>query len=161
MLNNVVVPYRQITTYQTVIAQARAYRKVRAFMDVTLKPYNLTITEWLIIGTSIDAGPTGIRISELAKILGVEMPVIANLVHKATSTGWLRRIEDPEDKRARRVVMTHAGLEKACDIEGELKKATNPWLKGLDTVSIKGFYQVIAELSEKDVPVQDSISKSH
>jgi DNA-binding MarR family transcriptional regulator len=152
MLNNVVVPYRQITTYQTVIAQARAYRKVRSFMDVTLKPYNLTITEWLIIGTSIDAGPTGIRISELAKKLGVEMPVVTNLVHKATNTGWLRRIEDPVDKRARRVVMTHAGLEKACDIEGELKKATAPWLKDIDAVSMKGFYEVISELSGKDVP---------
>lgn len=152
MLNNVVVPYRQITTYQTVIAQARAYRKVRSFMDKTLKPYNLTITEWLIIGTAIDAGPTGIRISDLAKTLGVEMPVVTNLVHKATNTSWLRRIEDPEDKRARRVVMTHMGLEKACDIEGELKKATAPWLKGISIDSIKGFYDVIGELSARDVP---------
>lgn len=153
MLNNVVVPYRQITTYQTVIAQARAYRKVRSFMDKTLKPYNLTITEWLIIGTAIDAGPTGIRISDIAKILGVEMPVITNLVHKATNTRWLRRIEDSEDKRARRVVMTHMGLEKACNIEGELKKATAPWLKDIDSHALKGFFEVIAELSTKEMPV--------
>lgn len=152
MLNNVVMPHRQITTYQTVIAQARAYRKVRSFMDKTLKPYNLTITEWLIIGTAIDAGPTGIRISDLAKTLGVEMPVITNLVHKATNTRWLRRIEDPEDKRARRVVMTHMGLEKACDIEGELKKATAPWLKGISADAIKGFYTVITELTDREVP---------
>ncbi len=146
------MPYRQITTYQTVIAQARAYRKVRSFMDKTLKPYDLTITEWLIIGTAIDAGPTGIRISEIAKALGVEMPVVTNLVHKATNTRWLRRIKDPEDKRARRVVMTHMGLEKACDIEGELKKATAPWLKGISADSIKGFYDVITELAIRDVP---------
>ena len=146
------MPYRQITTYQTVIAQARAYRKVRSFMDKTLSPYDLTITEWLIIGTAIDAGPTGIRISDIAKKLGVEMPVVTNLVHKATSTRWLRRIEDPEDKRARRVVMTHAGLEKACDIEGELKKATAPWLKGISKDSLKGFFEVISELNERDVP---------
>jgi DNA-binding MarR family transcriptional regulator len=146
------VPYRQITTYQTVIAQARAYRKVRSFMDKTLKPYDLTITEWLIIGTAIDAGPTGIRISEIAKALGVEMPVVTNLVHKATNTRWLRRIKDPEDKRARRVVMTHMGLEKACDIEGELKKATAPWLKDIPADSIKGFYDVITELAIRDVP---------
>ncbi len=146
------MPYRQITTYQTVIAQARAYRKVRSFMDKTLKPYDLTITEWLIIGTAIDAGPTGIRISEIAKALGVEMPVVTNLVHKATNTRWLRRIKDPEDKRARRVVMTHMGLEKACDIEGELKKATAPWLKDIPADSIKGFYDVITELAIRDVP---------
>lgn len=145
--------YNQITTYQMMIAQSKAYRKVRAFMDITLHPYNLTITEWLIIGVAIDAGPTGIRISELAKTLGVEMPVITNLVHKATHTGWLRRIEDSDDKRARRVVMTHAGLDKACDIEGELNKATSPWLKDINTKSIKGYYEVIAELSQKDVPV--------
>lgn len=145
--------YRQITTYQMMIAQAKAYRKVRAFMDVTLNPYNLTITEWLIIGVAIDAGPTGIRISELAKSLGVEMPVITNLVQKATQAGWLRRIEDQEDKRARRVVMTHAGLDKACDIEGELKKATAPWLKDIEKDSVKGYYEVITVLSNKDIPL--------
>lgn len=144
--------YRQITTYQTVIAQAKAYRKVRAFMDITLRPYGLTITEWLIIGVTIDAGPNGIRISDVAKTLGVEMPVITNLVHKATQAGWLRRIEDKEDKRVRRVVMTHAGLDKACDIEGELKTATAPWLKNIDSASIKGYYEVITELAEKDIP---------
>lgn len=146
------MPYRQITTYQTVIAQARAYRKVRAFMSHILSLYNLTITEWLIIGTVVDAGLTGIRISEVAKKLGVEMPVVTNLVHKAAHTGWLWRIEDPQDKRAKRVVMTHAGLEKACDVEGELRKTTTPWLSGLDTESLKGYYEVITALSEKDIP---------
>jgi hypothetical protein len=48
--------------------------------------------------------------------------------------------------------MTHAGLDKACDIEGELKKATAPWLKDIEKNSIKGYYAVITELSEKDIP---------
>jgi DNA-binding MarR family transcriptional regulator len=135
-----------------VIAQAKAYRKIRAFMDVTLRPYSLTITEWLIIGVAIDAGPNGIRISDIAKTLGVEMPVITNLVHKATQAGWLRRIEDSEDKRVRRVVMTHAGLEKACVIEGELKAATAPWLKNINKEAIMGYHEVINELAEKDIP---------
>ena len=152
MLNNIVVPYRQITTYQTVIAQARAYRKVRAFMECTLKKYTITITEWLIIGTAIDAGKDGIRILELAKTLGVEMPVITNLVHKAEHTGWLIRIDDPKDKRARRVLMTSDGLEKACVIEGELKKATAPWLAGTDKAAIQGYYSVITALSNKEMP---------
>lgn len=146
------MPHRQVTTYQTVILQARAFRKVRKFMVVALSPYNITITEWLIIGTTIDAGPTGIRISELAKTLDVEMPVVTNLVHKATNTHWLRRIEDPHDKRARRVVMTHAGLERACSIEGDIKKATSPWLSDIPASELTGFYRVIAALSEISLP---------
>lgn len=146
------MPHRQITTYQTVISQARAFRKVRKFMDLTLNPYNLTITEWLIIGSTIDAGPTGIRISDLAKTLGVEMPVVTNLVHKATNAQWLRRIEDPVDKRARRVVVTHAGLERAYGIEGDIKKATAPWLQGIEPEELKGFYRVIAVLADIRLP---------
>lgn len=145
------MPYRKLTTYQAVIAQARAYRKIRSFMEITLKPYDLTITEWLIIGLTIDAGPDGIRISNLAKALGVEMPVITNLVQKATATRWLRRIEDKQDKRARRVVMTHAGLEKSCVIEGELLKASDPWLKDIDKSCLQGYFSVISSLSRKEL----------
>lgn len=143
---------RQITTYQTVITQTIAYRKVRSFMDITLHPYGLTITEWLIIGTTIDAGPAGIRISELAQTLGVEMPVITNLVHKASNAGWLRRIEDSQDKRAKRIVMTHKGLIKSCDIEGELLKTTKEWIKDIDIDSFKGYHKVIKLLAEKQIP---------
>lgn len=106
------MPHRQLTTYQGVIAQARAFRALRAFMGESLQQHHLTITEWLMIGTVVDTSGKGIRISELAEILGVEMPVITNLVNRAEKTGWVTRLPDPNDKRAKLVFLQKKAAQK-------------------------------------------------
>lgn len=144
------MPYRQLTTYQAVISQARAYRALKNFMADNLKNYGLTMTEWLLIGRIIDSGTCGVRITELAELLGVELPVVTNLVNKAEKDGWVKKITDTQDRRAKLVMSTKRGGEKACDIEGELRKATKIWLKDASPEMIKGYFVIIGALSQKD-----------
>jgi DNA-binding MarR family transcriptional regulator len=144
------MPYRQITTYQAVISQARAYRALRNFLAHALAQHDLTMTEWLVLGTLVDAGRYGLRVSELAGTLGVEMPVVTNLINKAVASGYVVRSVDLEDKRAKRVVATLAFGEMACNIEGELRSETGKWLEGLDAETIKGYFTVVGALSDKE-----------
>lgn len=141
------MPYRHLTTYQAVIAQARAYRALRSFMVETLKKYDLTLTEWLMIGSVIDAGKEGARVSDLAETLGVEMPVITNLVNRAVQDGWVTRVTDSIDRRSKRISATRLGGEKACNIEGELRSETKGWLSNVDEDMVTGYLAVVAELS--------------
>ena len=150
------MPYRQLTTYQVVISQARAFRTLRNFLVETLKQYDLTLTEWLMIGRVVDTAGKGVRISELAEELGVEMPVITNLVNRAEKTGWVIRITDPDDKRAKRIYSTKEGGQKACDIEGDIRRETSVWLNDLDPVKLEGYLTVIGALAAKPLPEQDS-----
>lgn len=143
------MPHRQLTTYQELINQSKSYRTLRNFMAVTLDSYGLTLTEWLVIGCAVDAGPNGIKLSDVAKELDVEIPMITNLVKRAVSTKWIVRVVDKDDKRAKRIIMTKSGLEEACNIEGELKKRTAQWLDDIDKQTLKGYYTVVAALSEK------------
>lgn len=144
------MPYRQLTTYQAVISQARAFRVLKNFMADNLKDYGLTMTEWLLIGKVIDSGKNGVRITELAETLGVELPVITNLVNKAEKDGWVKKVTDAQDKRAKLVKPTIEGGEKACDIEGDLRQATKSWLKDADPEMIKGYFVIVGALSQKD-----------
>jgi len=146
------MPHRQLTTYQAVILQARAYRTVRTFMVETLRNYGLTLTEWLMIGVVVDTNRDGARISDLAEVLGVELPVITNLVKRAELTGWVTRTTDTTDKRAKRIISTMEGREKACDIEGELQTATGTWLKDLDVSMLDGYLTTVGTLAVKEVP---------
>lgn len=154
------MPHRQLTTYQAVISQARAFRTLRSFMVDTLKTYDLTLTEWLMIGTVIDKGKDGIRVSELADTLGVEMPVITNLVNRAEKTGWVVRSVDTVDRRAKRVTGTLNGGEKACDIEGDLRKATSAWLNDLDPAILEHYLTVVGALANKTIPAVSDSEKS-
>lgn len=146
------MPQRQLTTYQGVILQARAFRAIRTFMIETLKDYNLTLTEWLMIGVVVDAGREGVRISDLAENLGVEMPVITNLVKRAEASGWVTHAVDKNDKRAKRIYSTTSSRQKACNIEGELQRATGAWLKDLDASKLEGYMTTVGTLAVKELP---------
>lgn len=144
------MPYRQITTYQAVISQARAFRALRTFLSTVLAQHNLTMTEWLLLGSLVDKGKDGLRMSDLADSLGVEMPVVTNLIHKAEKSGYVVRSVDANDRRAKRVTATKEFGQMACDIEGELRLKTREWLDGLDPEMLQGYLMVIGALSQKE-----------
>lgn len=145
------MPYKKLTTYQAVIAQARAFRNLKNFMAANLNKYHITMTEWLLIGCVIDRENSGIRLSELAEALGVELPVVTNLVNKAEADGWIVKCTDTIDKRARLVKATPKGAEQACKIEGELRASTVGWLSGVDNQALNGYLELVSILSDKDI----------
>lgn len=130
-------------------------------MSEILKQYDLTITEWLLIGSVVDTAGRGIRISELAELLGVEMPVITNLVNRAEKTGWVTRLADEKDKRAKLVYSTKSGGQKACDIEGEIRTATADWLDGLDADDLLTYMNVVGALAAKPLPRMTISTRNH
>lgn len=144
------MPYRQITTYQAVISQARAFRALRSFLSTILAQHDLTMTEWLVLGSLVDEGKDGLKMTDLADSLGVEIPVITNLINKAEASGYVTRTVDVNDKRVKRVRATKEFGQMACDIEGELRLKTREWLDGLDPAMLQGYLTVIGALSQKE-----------
>jgi len=53
----------------------------------------------------------GTRITDLAERVGVTKQAISQLVDELEAMGVLERVADPDDARARRVVLTRAGRE--------------------------------------------------
>lgn len=69
----------------------------------------------------------GIRLTELARRMGVSKQAASQLVDEMVEMGALRRIPDPEDGRAKRIVLTDdgkrglmAGLGVLMDLEREI-----------------------------------------
>ena len=140
----------QLTTNQAVIAQSRAFRALRTFMSTTLLRHNLTMTQWLMLGMIVDAKETGVRVSDLADVLGVEMPVVTNLVNRAEQAGQIRRVADDTDKRSRRIVVTPEFAECICAIEGELQHEAQQWMCGLSRQDMDGYFAIVEALSTCD-----------
>ncbi len=140
----------QLTTYQAVIAQSRAFRALRTFMSTTLLRHNLTMTQWLMLGMIVDAKEAGVRVSDLADVLGVEMPVVTNLVNRAEQAGQIRRVADDTDKRSRRIVVTPEFAECICAIEGELQHEAQQWMCGLSRQDMDGYFAIVEALATCD-----------
>ena len=47
-------PQKGLTTYNTGIVQAKAYRAMRISLTNALKKYNLSMSEWALLGTIYD-----------------------------------------------------------------------------------------------------------
>ena len=71
----------KITTYQAGVAQAAMHRVLQKLCDNILQPFGISKMQWLIIGTALDAGKHGVRISDLAAQLGTTMPYLTTTVN--------------------------------------------------------------------------------
>lgn len=61
------------------------------------------------------AGDNGIRLSQLAETLAISKQAVNQTVNQIEKAGYLRRVPDPEDGRAKRAVLTRQGRQLLSD----------------------------------------------
>jgi len=81
-------------------------RLLRTTYDRRVRDLGLTRSQWWVLTHLFRKD--GITQSELAEILELEKPSLGRLLDRLESKGWVRRMEDPEDRRAKRIFLTDA-----------------------------------------------------
>ncbi len=81
-------------------------RLLRTTYDRRVRDLGLTRSQWWVLTHLFRKD--GVTQSELAEILELEKPSLGRLLDRLESKGWVRRMEDPEDRRAKRVFLTDA-----------------------------------------------------
>lgn len=120
--NNTVFKLADVTTYQSGVAQASAFRVVKHHTAHFLKDYNLTCMQWFTIGTILDAGPEGIRLSDLAKELDTTLAYMTNTINLLESRGILIKKAHQYDARTK-LVSVRPSYKKTCQkIERSLRE---------------------------------------
>lgn len=111
------------TTYKVGVLEATVHRNLQKYCELVLKQYDLTKMQWMLIGTVLEHGGKGTRLSDLAKELGTTISYITVSVNLLTSRGILQRVENTTDSRSVLVSVT-ATYQKTCDeIEQNLRQA--------------------------------------
>lgn len=94
--------------------------------------------------------PEGLRISELAARLRVTLQRTGQLVSELEEVGYVDRVPDPADGRARRVVFSRRGLELIRDIDEITQEITEAFAAELGAERLE---QLCALLAELDIAV--------
>lgn len=142
-----------LTTYQTGVLQARAYRALKSFMASHLKPHQLTFVQWSILGLSYDYMPKGgIKVSQLAQLLNVEISLVTTTLNHMEPRGLLERVEDEEDNRAKRVVVTREGEKRVKKIESKLGRELEAWLDDIHDKQLALYIRTLQHLARKELP---------
>jgi MarR family 2-MHQ and catechol resistance regulon transcriptional repressor len=94
----------------------RAWGGLQRWMEPHFRRYGLSQPQFALLMTLRRSSPEGASLTELARSCFVSNTNVTGLVDRLERDGLVERRLDPDDRRARRVVLTPAGrakLEKA------------------------------------------------
>lgn len=139
----------KITTYQAGAAQAAMHRALQKVCDDILKPFGITKMQWLIIGTVLDAGSKGMRVSDMAQSLGTTIPYVTTAINLLESRHMLLRIENDNDSRSRLVIIHPSFAPKTGDIEATLRNGLRKTIyAGIDVNDFRTYMKVLYQLKD-------------
>ena len=114
-----------ITTYQAGVMQSAAHRALQKYCDDILQPYGLTKIQWLLIGTVLDNGDSGIRPTDLANQLGTTSSWLATALKPLVARKVIRREQHSKDSRSK-LIFIHPDFAPDC---AEIERAVRDGLR--------------------------------
>lgn len=125
----------QISTYESGVMQSTAHRILGRINSDFLDQYGLTPTQWYIIGHAYDAGPNGVRLSQLKDLLDTTMPFITTTVNHLESKGILAKISHTDDSRVKIAKLNPLYKRTVVEIEQGLRDELRSKLYQQDKIS--------------------------
>lgn len=91
----------------------------------------------------------GARQSDLAKAIGITEASLVRTLHELERAEYIRREADPEDGRAKSLVLTSEGLRLARKIDRRLIELRKDLLSGIDEADLETTGKVLANIASR------------
>lgn len=121
---------------------AHAWRLV---VDRHLKDSGLSMSSWMAIGL-IASEPQRMTQTELAQLLGLEDASMVPLVDRLVKQSLLTRVQPPEDRRKRHLVLTDKGNEAFAKVKTETDALRTEMLADIDPQDLAVTERVLQQL---------------
>lgn len=122
----------------TNLISGRIRRRLQKRFGITLSRFDLL--------AQLERYPEGLRMSELSERMMVSSGNITGLTDRLEAEGLVRRVEDPQDRRAYLVRLTPLGQE----MFREMAQVHEAWIKeflgGLSPEEMQGLYALLDKL---------------
>lgn len=110
---------------------------------------DMTLTEWLVLSI-IAAGPKeGLRMSELAKELGVTLPQVTALLDSLLVKRLVRQKTQKEDRRNRFAVATQRGEEVIKVVNKAMDEQFASIMNGVPGTHLQIYHQVLETIASR------------
>jgi MarR family transcriptional regulator for hemolysin len=128
-------------------ALIRAARRYRLASDLRLRAFGLSDATALPVVMLRRLGD-GVRQGVLAEEMGVEGPSLVRLIDQLETLGFVERVEDPTDRRARLLKLTEAGHDHAVQAETALDDLRHELFVGLPEADLVTALAVLDRIGE-------------
>jgi len=103
----------------------------RTVVDKALRPIGVTRSQWWVLANLSRHNGEGMMQTELAKVMDVGKVTLGGLIDRLEAGGIVARQADPQDRRAKRVVITPRGQKLLTEIQGIAKVVNARIMSGI------------------------------
>jgi len=135
----------EFDSYTLLRLQAKSYRLIKNSVSEVLSKNKLSVLDWSLIGI-LYKKPEGSRFVEISTIMGVEPPFVTELVTILKKKGFVKIEDDPEDKRAKCVLLTKKSTELIPLVENNIKESLSPLLEDISSSEFRGYQTTMEKL---------------
>lgn len=132
----------KLPTYKKAMVQVVAYKRIRNILNAVLKRFELNTTQWMILGVLYESA-TGLRITDIANSLEVEVPLITRLSHSLLRAGLVENKLALSDKRTKPLALTLRGQQLVAKVEHELTKRTKRLEQGVSDRQVNNYFRTL------------------
>lgn len=129
-------------TYKKAALQTIAYKCIRDSVNSVLTRFDLNSTQWMILGALYEQA-VGLRMTDIAHDLQVEVPLITTLVQPLARKGLVRSHRGKADRRTKPLALTMDGQKLVRQIETTLGLALKPLERNLLPSEIDGYFHTL------------------
>lgn len=126
----------------------RADHALRAAVAQEIEKSSLTMTEWLTLGV-VAAGPKeGMRMTQIARELGVTLPQVTALVSSLLDKKFCKQRVFADDRRGRQVIATLKGRRLLARLEVSTHKAITLLCGKIENEQLQAYVDTLKQLAE-------------
>lgn len=124
--------------------QIVATRLADGFSEAGLAPLQGAVTQPLW------AEPKGLRLTELASLAGMTKQAMGELVEQMEVAGYVERVDDPTDGRARLLRLTSAGRRAGRLARKIVRDVETEWATTFGTSRVRNMEEVMREILARE-----------
>ena len=95
----------------------------------------------------------GMRLTDIAERAGMTKQSIGEIVDDLAARGYVKRIPDPNDRRAKLICLTERGEEAQAFGRGLFAKVEKQWARRYGAERIAGLRELLEELAAAEAPL--------
>lgn len=131
-----------LTTYGIGLLQAKAFRILKQQTNEALKKYNISSVDWALLGV-LHEHAAGLRLSEIASILGVEAPFVTQTMDSLLAQDLIDKTALGNDARVKMLQLTDKGKRLIPEIEAHTRKEMRHLLHGASPRDVLAYRKIL------------------
>lgn len=140
-------PEKLSFTHANAALQMISHKKLQSKILATLRLYELNTTQWIILGRLHDKRD-GLRTTDLAHFLQVEVPLVTMVSQSLLSRGLIDSMVQLNDRRTKILKVTDAALELLDTIETRIQKQFEDILQDVSGADLQAYYKVLHSMMQ-------------